>query len=284
MLGVVGDPDYDRLPQLLGETRELANQSGGALAVARALQGIYEEGGKPLEERWDRVDALLTIGGDGTLLRGARMAGPRGLPLVGCNTGRLGFLTTGSVDELDRLVDRVVRGAYEVEERQALNVSVGNRARSYYGLNDVVVHRGGFSRLITLRLRAEGRLVGQYSGDGILLSTATGSTAYSLSAGGPVLHPSLEALVATPICPHTLAVRPLVLSGDSRLTVEAADDGFEETVVTVDGQTGTRVQRGERVSIRAAVRPLRLIRFSDSDFFTVLRRKMTWGDARRRED
>lgn len=282
-IGVVGNPEYAGLDEVLEEVRELAAERGAAVVVSEELDELDGTSERPLEERWDEVDVVLTLGGDGTLLRGARMAGPRRIPLVGCNLGRLGFLTTGALEELEGIVDRTIRGDYELEERVALDVRVGRGEGSFYALNDAVVHKTGFARLMTLRLYLDGEEVGQYSGDGIVISTATGSTAYSLSAGGPIMHPSMDALLATPICPHTLAVRPLVVPGDSRLTVEVVSESEEETVVTVDGQVGSRMERGERVELKAAEEPFRLVRFAGDDFFNVLRQKLRWGDVRPRD-
>ncbi len=282
-LGVVGNPEYGRLDHVLEEVERLAAERGAGTVFSEELMGSRPPSGGPLEERWGEVDVVLTLGGDGTLLRGARMAGPRRVPLVGCNLGRLGFLTTGALDDLENIVDRTVRGDFELEERVALDVRVGRGEDSFYALNDAVVHKTGFARLITMRLYLGGEEVGQYSGDGIVISTATGSTAYSLSAGGPIMHPSMKALLATPICPHTLAVRPLVVPGDSRVTVEVVTEGDEETVVTVDGQVGSRMERGEHVEVKAADEPLRLVRFAGDDFFNVLRRKLRWGDVRPRD-
>jgi len=283
ILGVVGNPEYERLDVVLEELQTLAEERGAGVAFSDELAGLHPPSDGPLEERWEEVDVVLTLGGDGTLLRGARQAGPRRVPLVGCNLGRLGFLTTGALDELETIVERTVRGDYELEERVALDVRVGRGDDSYYALNDAVVHKTGFARLMTMRLYLGGEEVGQYSGDGIVISTATGSTAYSLSAGGPIMHPSMDALLATPICPHTLAVRPLVVPGDSRLTVEVVSESEEETVVTVDGQVGSRMELGERVEVRAADEPFRLVRFAGDDFFNVLRRKLRWGDVRPRD-
>ena len=282
-IGVVGNPEYAGLDEVLEEVRELAADRGAEVVVSEELDDLDGTSEPPLEERWDEVDVVLTLGGDGTLLRGARMAGPRRIPLVGCNLGRLGFLTTGALEELEGIVDRTIRGDYELEERVALDVRVGRGEGSFYALNDAVVHKTGFARLMTMRLYLDGEEVGQYSGDGIVISTATGSTAYSLSAGGPIMHPSMDALLATPICPHTLAVRPLVVPGDSRLTVEVVSESEEETVVTVDGQVGSRMKRGERVELKAAEEPFRLVRFAGDDFFNVLRQKLRWGDVRPRD-
>lgn len=290
-IGVVANVGYAGLGESLRQLRETADALAVELSFdsdVRSQPGLGE-GMAALEERRDEVDAILTLGGDGTLLRGARIAGPRGVPLLGCNMGRLGFLTAAPGSDLPEAMERLVDGSYQVQERMALRVGVvaseeaEGEGPSYYAVNDAVVHKSGYARLITLRIWIDGDEVGQYSADGIVLSTATGSTAYSLSAGGPILAPDLDALVATPICPHTLAARSLVLSGDRRIRVQALSGG-EETVVTVDGQKGSRLNDGDLVEVRRDASPLRLVRFPERKFYTVLRHKLGWGDVRPRED
>lgn len=287
-IGVLGNAGYEGLADHLRSLREAGRSLGAELLFGPESRSVVAPDDLPrLEGREEDLDAILTLGGDGTLLRGARVAGPRGVPLLGCNMGRLGFLTAVPREELDQALERLVAGRYEVEERMALQVHVvppgaESSSSSYYAVNDAVVHKSGFARLITLRIWVDGEEVGQYSADGIVLSTATGSTAYSLSAGGPVLAPDLDALVATPICPHTLAVRSLVLSGGCRIRVQALAGG-EETVVTVDGQRGSRLTEDHLVEVRRAESPLRLVRFPERTFFTVLRRKLGWGDVRPRD-
>lgn len=311
-IGALGNREYGALERISDRLVSAGNRLGIELHLARELRDGRGADVPPLEESWSEIDALLTLGGDGTLLRGARMAGPLGIPLLGCNMGRLGFLTAAPIEELEEAMGRLADGDHEIEERTALDVSVdspdashagspaggdggsgaesgreeeeanaGEDPTSFYALNDAVVHKSGFARLITLRVWVDGQELGQYSADGIVLATATGSTAYSLSAGGPVLVPELDALVATPICPHTLAVRSLVVPGHSRVTVQAVA-GTEETVVTLDGQRGSRLQPEDRVHIRASDHPLRLVRFPEHTFFSVLRRKLRWGDVRPR--
>ncbi len=292
---MLGNAGYPQLPAVLERLREVASELEARLHVERALAERAERalvgaaGGDgpppPLEEAWDRIDWLLTLGGDGTWLRGAREAGPRDVPVLGCNLGRLGFLTMVPQEELEAAVREVVGGTYEVEGRAALDVRVrradGGEAERFYSVNDAVIHKSGFARMITLRVRADREEVGQYSADGIILSTATGSTAYSLSAGGPILVPSVDGIVATPISPHTLAVRPVVLPGSTRVTVEVVFDG-EDLALTVDGQTGSRLRREDRVEVARSEHPVRLLRPPDYSFFAVLRRKLHWGDVRTR--
>jgi NAD+ kinase len=283
-IGVVGNAEYAELGAVVERVRDRARALGAEVAFDDAT-GALADGGVPrLQDAWDDVDCLLTLGGDGTLLRGARRAGPRGIPVMGCNLGRLGFLTSAPEGELERALERLVEGDYRVEERLAMDVSVEGKERpsGFYALNDAVVHKSGFARLITLRVWVDGEEVGQYSADGIVIATATGSTAYSLSAGGPVLVPDLDALVATPISPHTLAVRPLVVPADALIEVEVRPRR-EETIVTVDGQAGLDLEPGDRVRIGRSPHPVRLIQLPGQTFFSILRRKLGWGDVRPRE-
>jgi len=288
-LGVLSLPHHPALREILDRLRSSAEDVGAELVLTADLLAVAGGDGPALEERSDEVDVLLTLGGDGTLLRGARFAGPRDIPVVGCNLGKLGFLTSARVDELEDLMQRLRDGRYAEERRLALQVGLhpadgsGTAAteptETFYALNDAVVHKGGFARLIAMRVWVNEEEIGQYSADGIVLATATGSTAYSLSAGGPILFPSLGALVATPICPHTMSIRPVVVPADATISVEILSrmDGI---LVTVDGQSGGRLGGGGRVSVRQSPHPVRLIRMPDQNFFSVLRQKMRWGDVR----
>jgi NAD+ kinase len=291
-MGVLGNAEHAEMADALGRVVRTSGELGIELALGRetsrlAREKLGLEEPLSLEDAWEGLDVLLTLGGDGTLLSGARLAGPRDVPVVGCNLGRLGFMTAGPSEGLERMLERLVAGDYEIEERMALDVAVvradsESGAVDYYALNDVVVHKSGFARLITLRLWSDGEEIAQYSADGIIVSTPTGSTAYSLSAGGPVLVPALEALVITPISPHTLAVRPVVVPASARVTVEVCPHSAQ-TIVTVDGQAGSGLEVGDRVEAGRSRHPVRLIRFPGQSFFSVLRRKLRWGDVRPRD-
>ncbi len=287
-LGILAHPAHDLLPEIVRRLRQHAGELDLEVLFSRDLVGMEGTGGcRILEDALDEVDCLMTLGGDGTLLRGARLAGPRDLPVVGVNLGQLGFLTTAPAELLEEMLGRLESGDYLEERRIALHIEVltadesgsAEPAPSFYALNDAVVHKGGFARLIAMRVWVDDEEVGQYSADGIVLATATGSTAYSLSAGGPILVPGLDALIATPICPHTLAVRPVVVPAASRITVEILSR-MEGILVTVDGQTGGRLGAGDRVRVSKSPHPVRLIRLPDQNFFSVLRQKLRWGDVR----
>jgi len=232
------------------------------------------------------LDLLITLGGDGTLLRGARLVAPYGIPVLGINLGRLGFLTSIGPDELESGLAAVMAGGIELDERMVLQVEAetasGVRHGEMLAMNDVVLHRGGVARMIRMRVHAHGEEVGTYSADGIILATPTGSTAYSLSAGGPIVPPALDCIIVTPICPHTLAVRPLILSPNETVKVEVLSP-TEELILTIDGQQAASLLPGDRLIARRAPTSLRLVRFPGQTFFSTLRRKLAWGDLGERE-
>jgi len=274
-LGVLARPGHPDLPGIVERVVASSRSLGFELFGEDSVSGLAAEVGS-LSGRVDSMKAILTLGGDGTLLRGARLAGPAGIPVIGCNLGDLGFLTAGPVERLEEMLERVRAGECVEEPRLALDVRCGDR--TWYALNDAVVHKGGLARLLRVRVWVDGDEVGQYSADGIIVSTATGSTAYSLSAGGPVLHPGLDALVASPICPHTLAVRPLVVGAGSTIDIEILSG--MEGLVTVDGQAGGKLVPGDRVEVKRSPSDVRLLRLPDDNFFSVLRQKLRWGDVR----
>jgi len=288
-IGVFGNPAQVTTEHVLARLGVLASELDLELALGRDLLGVAGAGEMSLEENWDKVDVLLTLGGDGTLLRGARLAGPRDIPVLGLNLGRLGFMTAAPVEQLEEVLTRLARGELTEQRRGTLDVEVRRDVDSsaaemgpYWALNDAVVHKSGAARLITMCVWVDDQEVGQYSADGIVIASATGSTAYSLSASGPILVPTLDALVATPICPHTLAVRPLVLPGDCHITVQVLSRS-EDVRLTIDGQQGSPLLPGDRVHARRSPNPVRLIRLPGQNFFSVLRHKLRWGDVRPRD-
>jgi NAD+ kinase len=218
------------------------------------------------------------------LLRGARLLNGAKTPILGLNLGRVGFLTSAGPETLDWALDAVVRRAYTTESRLALQSTItGKGAKSSSRveplvLNDVVVHKGGVARVVRLKVSVDGDEVAQYSADGIIVSTPTGSTAYSMSAGGPIVVPTVDAIVVTAICPHTLAVRPLVLAATAVVTVQPIPPWSDEVLVSFDGQVGTPIQPGERLDVRRAEHPVLLIRLGPESFFKRLRKKLHWGD------
>ena len=284
-LGVVGNRRYEGLPEILRRIARRAPKLGLTVAFERGLAEIAGEG--EIIEDGSTVDGLITLGGDGTMLRGARLLGGREVPILGVNLGRLGFLTSCGQDQLDEALDRFARGDYRAEIRMQLEAHSqtirGEERRSWLALNDVVLHKGGFARVVKLRVLVDGEDVGVYAADGVIISTPTGSTAYNLSAGGPVVLPTQHLIITTPISPHTLAIRPLVVPADSEVTVRA-EDGPEELLVTIDGQVGMMFAPGDSLVVRRAAASVVVVRFSETTFFSVLRRKLGWGGLRERDE
>jgi NAD+ kinase len=285
-VGVVGNPRYPGLKAVLEQMT--------AQAPARGIT-VYSE--SRLEEFWGRempnfetveLDALITFGGDGTLLRGARLLGRRETPILGINLGRVGFLTTATREDLEPALDALVAGRYVTERRQALLASIkksdGDVRVTTIAVNDVAVHKGGVARVVRVNVYIQGENVGPYSADGIIVATPTGSTAYSLSAGGPIVVPGVEAMVVTPIAAHTLAVRPLVVPATYRIVIEPMEGWSEDLLVSFDGQTGSPLSLGECVDVRRADHRVCLIRLGGDGFFGRMRQKLHWGDLSGREE
>jgi NAD+ kinase len=226
-----------------------------------------------------QVDALIVLGGDGTLLSMARAVGDLGVPMLGVNLGGLGFLTATTLDEMLPALEALVAGHMAVEERMVLAarlVRAGHVTGEYIALNDVVITKSAMSRIIDLAVSVDGRHATAYRADGLIISTPTGSTAYNLSAGGPILFPTMDAVVLTPIAPHTLSNRPIVLPGAQRIDVTLRVD--QEVMLTMDGQVGVPLRERDVVEVQKARARIRLMRFETKDFFSVLRTKLKWGE------
>jgi NAD+ kinase len=284
-VGVVGNPRYHDLKAVLEHVAEQAPERGIILYTEERL-GRFWDRDVPVFEGVD-LDALVTFGGDGTLLRGARLLGARETPILGVNLGRVGFLTTATRQSLDPAFDALVAGRYVIERRQALQAEIkdgdGNGRALQMAMNDIAVHKGGVARVVRVNVFIQGENVGPYSADGIIVATPTGSTAYSLSAGGPIVVPGVEAMVVTPIAAHTLAVRPLVVPSSYRIVIEPIVGWSEDLLVSFDGQTGTTLAPGESVDVRRADHRVCLIRLGGDGFFGRMRQKLHWGDLSGRE-
>jgi NAD+ kinase len=284
-VGVVGNPRYPDLRAVLEHVAGQAPQRGMVLYSEERLAPFWERE-MPSFEGVD-LDALVTFGGDGTLLRGARLLAGRETPILGVNLGRVGFLTTATRETLEPALDCLVAGRYVTERRQALESAIkdgrGETRAVQMAVNDIAVHKGGVARVVRVNVYINGENVGPYSADGIVIATPTGSTAYSLSAGGPIVVPGVEAILVTPIAAHTLAVRPLVVPASYRIVIEPMAGWSDDLLVSFDGQTGTTLAPGEKVDVRRADHRVCLIRLSGDGFFSRMRQKLHWGDLSDRE-
>jgi NAD+ kinase len=284
-VGVVGNPRYADLKGVLEY-----------VALAAPSRGITLYSEPRLDSFWNRdvpsfdsvgLDALITFGGDGTLLRGARLLAGQETPILGVNLGRVGFLTTATRESLDTALEALVAGKYQIERRQVLRAAIrdaeGEVRSTQMSVNDIAIHKGGVARVIRVNVFIQGENVGPYSADGIIVATPTGSTAYSLSAGGPIVVPGVEAIIVTPIAAHTLAVRPLVVPATYRIVIEPIAGWSDDLLVSFDGQTGTTLAPGESVDVCRADHRVCLIRLGDEGFFGRMRQKLHWGDLSGRE-
>jgi NAD+ kinase len=226
------------------------------------------------------ADLLIVLGGDGTLLAAARLLTARQIPILPVNLGGLGFLTSVTLDDLYPVLELALNGKARFSERVLLESRVLRNGQTEHvprALNDAVLNKSALARIIDLELRIDGEFVSNYKADGLIISTPTGSTAYSLAAGGPIVYPIVSAFVITPICPHTLTNRPLVIPDTAQ--IEVAFSAEESPIyLTVDGQVGIELMPGDRIAVRAAAERLRLVRPPQKSYFSVLRTKLKWGE------
>jgi NAD+ kinase len=225
-------------------------------------------------------DLLIVLGGDGTLLSAARLAADRQVPILAVNLGGMGFLTTVPQDELYQILEEIFSGEHRVSERVMLEAEIvrgGTVVRRQIALNDAVLNKAALARIMDVALRVNGEYVTTYKADGLILSTPTGSTAYSLAAGGPIVYPTVEAFVVTPICPHTLTHRPLVIPDSASIEIDfkAEDDAV---FLTFDGQIGIELAREDHIVVRKASQKLRLVLPAKKSYFEILRNKLKWGE------
>ncbi|MBF0369615.1 MAG: NAD(+)/NADH kinase [Magnetococcales bacterium] len=225
-------------------------------------------------------DLVVVIGGDGTFIGAARAVGDRNVPLLGINMGRLGFLTEVAHDDIYAAFEAILAGHHKTETRMILEISVVRddvEVLSRRVLNDVVIHKGELARMIEFEVAIDDQFVFSSRADGLIVSTPTGSTAYSLSAGGPIIHPSLDAILLVPICPHTLTNRPIAVPGQGTATITLTPDG-QDRLLTLDGQSGFPLLHRDRILIRQSERRLRILHRADRNYYDVLRNKLRWGE------
>ncbi|MBI4013544.1 MAG: NAD(+)/NADH kinase [Candidatus Rokubacteria bacterium] len=281
-IGIVARVDR---PDARAVVRELAawlTARGCQVVVDRETGTLLADGARAVERAAlpGRVDLIVVLGGDGTLLSVARLVEGRDVPILGVNLGGLGFLTATTLEALFPTLEAVLRGEYTAEERMVLGATLlraGEPVADYQALNDVVIAKRALGRLIDLEVSVDGQLVTAYRADGLIIATPTGSTAYNLSAAGPILFPTMDAVVLTPICSHALTNRPIVLPATLRLEVTLRTD-TPDVALSVDGQPGLAVTPKDVVQVRRGDSRIRLIRDPQKTYFQVLRTKLKWGE------
>lgn len=266
-------------------------EAAGKLAAwlgGRGVEALLDRGaarylslpGTPKEEMPDRADAIVVLGGDGTLLSVARLVGARGKPIVGVNLGTLGFITTVALDQLHATMETVLSGQYKALERMTLQASIkrdGKTIAEHHVLNDAVINKGALARIIDLDAYVDGRYLTTFKADGLIMHTPTGSTAYSLAAGGPIVHPALDCLGITPICPHTLTNRPLIVPDTAILEVRLMSEN-EDVYLTLDGQVGFLLKHGDVVEVKMSAHKMYFVMSPQEDYYQMLRTKLKWGE------
>ncbi|MES2708998.1 MAG: NAD(+)/NADH kinase [Verrucomicrobiota bacterium] len=282
VIGIVANPTKPEAAHHVRSLRQAFSSQGAAVHLEEEAAGLLEApGGLTLAEVAALADVIVVLGGDGTILRTARLLGSGVKPLAAVNTGHLGFLTTSTEREIPRFAAAILSGDYRLSHRSlveaAFTVSDGTR-HVEGGMNEVTITRGTFSRLIHLETRVNGEFLNRYSGDGLIVSTPTGSTAYSLSAGGPIINPEAGVFCLTPICPHALSNRSFVVNDNITLEVLPVDP-VDEVLLNVDGGNAWSLARHQPVILRKASWTVPLIAFREDSFYEVLRDKLKWSGS-----
>ncbi len=224
-----------------------------------------------------KCDMVLALGGDGTIISAARVVGNSGVPIARINLGGLGFLAEVAVEEIYDRLQLIRDGEYLVEERMVLEATIDDKPEiSYRALNDIVIERGSLTRMISISVTVDGAFFNRYSADGIIIATPTGSTAYSLSAGGPIIVPPHQAIIVTPLSPHSLSQRAVVIKPDSKIKL-SSENASDKLLLSIDGQTSVKLKKGQSVSIEQAHNNVRLVKWKDKSYFDTLRAKLNWG-------
>jgi NAD+ kinase len=282
-IGIISRPRRSNLSEVVPPLLSWLEDRGIHVAYDQETASSLAEPseGRSREQVAAASDLLLVLGGDGTLLAAARVAAPRGIPILPINMGSLGFLTSFMLEELYPALEDILAGRLTISERVMLHAELerGNKILDKQTvLNEVVINKGALARMIELELSIDKDFVCRYRADGLIVASPTGSTAYSLSAGGPIVHPSVESFIITPICPHTLSDRPVVV-GDTSIIEVKLSAGTESVFLTLDGQKGIPLQATDRVRISRAQQLLKLIQTPNKSYFEILRNKLKWGEA-----
>jgi NAD+ kinase len=285
-IGLFGNPMKSDLPDAAASIADICTRVGVEVLASEDLAGGVPPAISIVsnDDLVDKVDVVIALGGDGTMLRASRVLGLSGVPLLGVNLGSLGYLTDVPLDELEKALSDLLEGRYHIDNRSRVYCSVwrqDGKIATASALNDLVVNMGPLPRALDMELLMDGDSLGRFLGDGIIVSTPTGSTAYNLSAGGPICQSTVDCLLVAPICPHSLGMRPLIVAGDTNIELILHETG-EGAVLTADGQKTNTLANGDRLAFRVSSREVKLVKFPQSSFYRVMRHKLNWGGTRRR--
>jgi NAD+ kinase len=279
-IGIICKTGRNEPQEILQELLPLLRQKGCEAFVDAETAAALNIKGFTRGEIASLAEIVLVLGGDGTMLSVSRLVAPKGIPILGINLGSLGFITEVNRDEIFSAVDKMLNDGCAIEERMMLSAAIhrnGKKIADYTVLNDVVINKGALARIIDLETNINSRYVTTYKADGLIISTPTGSTAYSLSAGGPILYPTLDSIVVTPICSHTLTNRPIVVPGNSKIEI-IIKSLSEDVFLTLDGQVGFSLRMDDVVEISKSPFKTKLLVPIERDYFQVLRTKLKWGE------
>ena len=281
-IGIVVNPTKTEAFPLIKQVVDWLKDKGLEVLLDSAVSGAMDTSAEcsAVADMPDRVDLMVAFGGDGTMLNVAQQIGGASTPLMGVKVGGLGFLTGVTESEVFSTLEEALAGRHRVERRMMLSCEIvhpdGSKHCEAVALNDVVIQRDSLERMLTIEMHVGGEFLVSYACDGLIISTPTGSTAHSLSAGGPIVHPEAEAIVVTPICPHMLTNRPLVLSASHELQAVVISENASAGVM-IDGQIAVKIHTGDKILVRRSSAEFLLAASSDKSYFEVLRTKLNWG-------
>ena len=279
-IGIIGKTGKQETLDILTELAPWLKSKGHEVYVDIENATVMNIEGTPRSQMSALVDMVIVLGGDGTMIGVARLVAEKGIPILGVNIGGLGFLTAVSRDELYEVLDRVLVDDCPIEERIMLNACVLRHSEciaEYIVMNDVVVNKGALARIIDLETYVNSAYISTFKADGLIVSTPTGSTAYALSAGGPILYPTLNSIVLAPICPHTLTNRPIVLPDDVKIEIMLRSLN-EDVFLTLDGQMGFSLRQNDIIEVKKSQYRARLYIPCERDYFEIIRTKLKWGE------
>ncbi len=282
-IGLIGKPKEERVVKLVEATYHWLVERGFSVLIGDMLDKVPD--GAEMVSKTElvrRSDLAVVIGGDGTLLRATRALADYDVPLIGVNMGRLGFLTDVLPNRLEENLDAILKGDFDEDKRYMLFAQVYRDDKEIFqdvALNDVVVQKSARGHLIELETLIDDQLLNAQRSDGLIISTPTGSTAYAMSGGGPIIHPSLDAMVLVPICPHTLSNRPIVISGSEQIEVRVLDCSRDDVQISFDGKNTLQLKVGDRITVRKKTTPVRILHPEGYDYFSLLREKLRWSEV-----
>ena len=274
--GFVLRPNAPEIKELYAQISSQFEAKGIAVSLSERSADMIGENGLAFDTLCRESDFLVSLGGDGTLLSLVRRSYGYDKPVLGINAGHLGFLADIKIDEVEQFLDAMLEGDYRIDDRMMIEgyVHSGEEHKSFYAFNDVVITRSTISKMAKIDASIDGEWFNTYSGDGLIISTPTGSTAYSMAAGGPIIYPLTKAFIMTPICAHSLTQRPLVVPADFTIELHSPD---ARVIAMIDGQDDYEMQIGDKLVIKGAKNGARLLHRSERNYFSILREKLSWG-------